>query len=209
MTEPTVPGPTIVFLDTETTSLRPDRRVWEIGAIVRRETHSADVEHRWFVAADDLDLGNADPFSLAIGGYYARHPDPAPNWRRTHAVGVCSEWQALIEVEAITRGAHLVGAVPNFDAEVLDRRMRKNHMAPSWHYHLIDVEPLALGYLKGQQDAGMTLRDEALTLRLPWKSEQLSRALGVPPPAEQDRHTALGDARWVRAIYDTVMGKPA
>ena len=31
-------------------------------------------------------------------------------------------------------------------------------------------------------------------------------ALGVPPPAEDDRHTALGDAAWALAIYDHITG---
>jgi hypothetical protein len=35
----------------------------------------------------------------------------------------------------------------------------------------------------------------------------LSRALGVDPDA-YDRHTALGDARWVRAQYDTITTAP-
>lgn len=39
----------------------------------------------------------------------------------------------------------------------------------------------------------------------PWKSDDLGLALGVEPCPEEDRHTALGDARWVKRIYDTVM----
>jgi hypothetical protein len=39
----------------------------------------------------------------------------------------------------------------------------------------------------------------------PWDSEVLSRAVGVDPNA-YERHTALGDARWARDIYDAVTG---
>lgn len=39
----------------------------------------------------------------------------------------------------------------------------------------------------------------------PWESEDLSRALGVPPIADADRHTALGAARWAKAIHQAVM----
>ena len=38
---------------------------------------------------------------------------------------------------------------------------------------------------------------------LPWKSDDLSAALGVTV-SDEDRHTALGDAKWARAIYDAV-----
>src|SRR5207247_40224 len=59
------------FIDTETTSLRPDRRAWEVGIIVREErllVHPTgpDVigveerEYQFFVDHRDLDLGNAD-----------------------------------------------------------------------------------------------------------------------------------------------------
>lgn len=33
---------TLVFLDTETTSLRPDRRVWEVGTVIRRYVQLED-----------------------------------------------------------------------------------------------------------------------------------------------------------------------
>lgn len=41
---------------------------------------------------------------------------------------------------------------------------------------------------------------------LPWSSDELSRACGVEPPPPADRHTALGDARWVMRWYDTITG---
>ncbi len=67
----------IVFIDTETTSLRPDRRAWEVG-LIRREPGRPDAEHRWLIAADDLDLGNADSFALGVGRFYDRHPGYPP-----------------------------------------------------------------------------------------------------------------------------------
>ncbi len=199
----------IVFIDTETTSLRPDRRAWEIGLIVRRDGEP-DAEHRWFIDASDLDLGNADPMALKIGRFYERHPQyrldhPAPNGATE------IEYDALRLVEAITRGAHLVGAVVNFDAEVLGARMRAHGISPSWHYHLIDTEALAVGRLsfeagfyetKGETATAAALRDAASP---PWKSDDLSAALGVTV-SEEDRHTALGDAKWALRIYDAVMG---
>jgi hypothetical protein len=192
----------IVFIDTETTSLRPDRRAWEIG-LIARDPGVADVEYRWFVDRAALDLANADPFALKIGGFYERHPDFAEtgtggsySWS-----GGSMEQSVLSAVEALTRGAHLVGAVPNFDAEVLGTRMRAHGIAPSWHYHLIDVEALAVGFISGVTSLDMT--------RLPWESDWLTSQLGLEPVPDDERHTALGDARWARAIYDRVTGGAA
>ena len=205
----------LVFLDTETTSLRPDRRAWEIGLIVRQEGH--DEEHVGFVDQADLDLGNADLISLRIGRFHERHPQASGTEGQGSAGrgGVLSEKRWMTELEKLTRGAHLVGAVVSFDADVLGQRMRAHGICPSWHYHLIDVEALAVGYFAAH--AGVLGRRElgeipgpgrAGELRRlatpPWKSDELSAALGLMV-SEQDRHTALGDARWARDIYDAVM----
>lgn len=203
----------LCFIDTETTSLRPDRRAWEVG-IIARELGRADMEHHWFIDARELDLGNADVMSLKIGGFYDRHPQYKYNGGGEVYARV--EADAMGDVEFLTRGAHLVGAVPNFDADVLSARMRAHGICPSWHYHLIDVEALAAGWLNAMAavcerrdqgeipgpERGAELREVASP---PWKSDDLSAALGVTV-SEEDRHTALGDAKWAMRIYDAVMG---
>lgn len=196
----------ICFLDTETTSLRHDRRAWEVGLIVR-DPGREDAEHRWFVHAEDLDLGNADPASLRIGRFYDRHPDYAGNGGEAR----CPEQYVLGKVEEMTRGAHLVAAVPSFDADVLGTRMRANGICPSWHYHLCCVENLAAGYLAayatylerngGTEERVANLRAIAAP---PWNSDELSRAVGIEPDDDL-RHTALGDTAWARDIYDAIM----
>lgn len=203
----------LVFIDTETTSLRPDRRAWEVGLVERtagsfESPGHKDIEHHWFVATSALDLGNADPFALKIGRFYERHPyftDKPDKSSRFEA-------SVLREVEHITRGAHLVGAVVSFDAEVLAARMRAHGICPSWHYHLIDVEALTVGYLSAMARVHGDLAEYATAeeLRkaatLPWKSDELAAAVGVKLPSDDQRHTALGDARWARDIYDAVVG---
>jgi len=203
----------LVFLDTETTGLHPDRQVWEVGMI--RRDDDGERELQFFV---DVDLSNADPFGLSVGRFYQRHPtgkfvsggevspevyyesNPRDNG---HIVG---KHQAAKVVASWTHGAHIVGAVPSFDTISLDALLRKHEHIPAWHYHLIDVENLAIGWLAGQRAGGYELRDEAGDLTPPWDSRKLAAALGLPPQPEEDKHTALGDARWAMALYDRVMG---
>jgi hypothetical protein len=37
---------------------------------------------------------------------------------------------------------------------------------------------------------------------LPWKSDDLSRLADVEPPGDDDRHTALDDARWAMRAWE-------
>ena len=41
---------------------------------------------------------------------------------------------------------------------------------------------------------------------LPWRSDDLSAALGVEAVSPEERHTAMGDALWAKRIYDRVVG---
>lgn len=108
---------------------------------------------------------------------------------------------AAAAVHYWTDGAHVVGAVPDFDTSRLAPLLRAAGLEPGWHYHLIDIETLAVGYLHG---AGRG----AELLQRPWDSDVLSRLVGVEPPVQgQGRHTALGDARWARDVWDAVTAK--
>jgi hypothetical protein len=190
----------LCFLDTETTGVHPDRQVWEFAAIRREPNGNTDT---WTFMISDVDLSNADPFGLKVGRFYERHPDYADQHAPLKTMA-----EAARIVEEVTRGAHLVGAVPNFDAEVLDRLLRSYGLMPAWHYHLLDVEALAVGWLharagNGSYDANTAGRIRA-TATPPYDSEMLSRACGVEPPGEGLRHTAYGDADWARRLYDAI-----
>lgn len=202
----------IVFIDTETTGVHPDRRPWEIAMIKRYESlHRTDqfgLQEELLIQITDVDLSNADPFGLRVGGFYNRHYSSSP----TNIPTDCKcmrEHEAAQAVEKFTRNAHLIGAVPSFDADTLDKMLRRHKLIPAWHYHLIDVEPLAIGYLKGLQRQALK-KGSSLILdfqfSLPWKSNELSRTIGVEPPTDAERHTAMGDARWAQRTYDKVMG---
>jgi hypothetical protein len=192
----------IVAIDTETDGLRPDRKIWDIAMIRRDETGERTTQ--FYV---EIDLHEAEPIALQIGGFYERHPrgrylsspdGTSPFLHECEIGGYETTYGAALKVAQWTHGAHIIGAVPNFDTEALSDMMRREGLLPGWHYHLIDVEALALGYLHGiGRGPGMSL---------PWKSDDLSRAIGVEPPSETERHTALGDAEWALRMYDKIVG---
>ena len=194
----------LCFLDTETDGIHPNRRVWEV-AIIRRDD-AGQRERHFFVG---IDMKFSDPFGLQVGGFWDRHPAGRRLSGRDNggipSEPVLSQHDAAREVMQWTFGAHLVGAVPNFDAEVLSGLLRSYGFLPSWHYHLIDVEALAVGYLRGRvagAGAAGATREEVTTP--PWSSDELSIAVGVEPATDAERHTALGDARWAMHIYDAI-----
>ncbi len=191
------PNGTLAFIDIETTETHPElRRAWDIGLIIR--TPDGDqIERQWFIACGDLDLGNANPYALAVGKFYERHPQASTDLLETP---VRSERAVMAAIEKLTRGARLVAWNVEFDATTLDRRMRANGILPAWDYHLIDVRPLAAGCILANLEGGWVKSPVF------WDSAEITEALEVPLPPEEDRHTALGDARWHMALYDAVAG---
>lgn len=200
----------ICFIDTETTGLDPDRHaIWEVALI----TPGGD-EHVWQFPVSEM---AADPFALNIGRYWDRHwgtgnevpvlnaiydAHNAKSRRKNfpdegRAIRADSTWARRFR--DLTAGCHLAGAVISFDEERLRRLLHSLGVLHRWHYHLIDVEALAAGYLASMAHG----LDNLDPLQLPWDSDALSAALGVTV-SDEDRHTALGDARWARAIYDAV-----
>lgn len=195
----------LVFLDTETTGLHADRRAWEI-AMIRRDDGLGD--RSVLIQVSDVDLAGAELIGLRIGRFHERHEQYVDGWNRSKAdrgesLRVLPEAEAARLVEQWTRGAHIVGAVPNFDTETLAAMLRRHRLCPAWHYHLIDVETLALGWLHAwdRQPEGFDASS------LPWKSDEISRACGVEPPTEEERHTAMGDAQWAMRLYDQIIGR--
>lgn len=224
--------PPIVAVDTETTARHHKRQVWEIGMV--RRSVSGEKALSLFVA--DVNLEDAEPEALDIGGYWKRHPqgrfhtgigiiapNPVDTWKsdlerpvdiaHRDAPLVTADVAALI-VSRWTHGAHIVGGVPAFDMEPLAAMMRDAFPAiqHKWHYHLVDTGPLAYGYLNGLSEPGrreVTIYKGGGTFdlaSLPWKSDALARAIGVEPPPDHLRHTALADARFALAIFDRVTG---
>jgi hypothetical protein len=117
------------------------------------------------------------------------------------------EWTVARKVHELLQGATLVGIGVHYDAEVLGR-MFLRHGLPwqPWHYAIVDLKTAAWGHLRGRRgrtrkgatDAEETFRNELIDSydQVPVSSERMGEWLGVASPADEDRHTALGDARW-------------
>jgi DNA polymerase III epsilon subunit-like protein len=137
----------LTFVDLETTGLDPSRHeAWEIGLIVREDASTTDTEYLWRIKPD---LTKADPTGLRIGRFYERTAGLHPALSRKPGDKWADPAKTAEELARLLDGAHMVGAVPSFDAAFLERFLRRYGQAPTWHYHLVDVEALAAGYLAG------------------------------------------------------------
>lgn len=193
----------LVFMDTETLGLDINSPIWEFAAIRRKSLGGDDA------AEKSLHLfirHHAAPWLAEFPEEFAR--DYHERYSDVESV------DQLVAAETIAEfmqgRPHVVGAVPNFDTEkIAHQLLRPNRIPEPWHYHLIDVENLVVGYLSGVgkqavNDGELESIDLA-KIAPPWKSDDLSRAVGVDPE-QFDRHTAMGDVLWVKAQYDAVMG---
>lgn len=190
----------IAFVDVESTGLDPFiHDVWEI-AVIRRD-NDVDSEHVFRIQPN---LDTADPKALEINRYHER--TSAPDWQWDDPQDVAQRLYPLLN------GAVMVGSNAPFDAEMIAHLFGGYYAQPKpWHYRVIDVATLAAGLAYGKAEAAMKRDCDGAWygkvreyLGWPWKSYSASEAIGVPRPAETVAHTALGDARWARDVFDTV-----
>lgn len=183
----------LVFMDTETTGLGLDADIWEFAAIRRDEDGTETalhlfIEHSWTKCRDLPESFRND--------HMARFPGHDQATSRREAAWAIYRFFGAGQLPKDPL-PHIVGAVPNFDTERLMRMFAAEiaQMKAPWHYHLIDVENLAVGWMSANHRS----------VPLPWDSDILSRSVGIEPPTDR-RHTAMGDVEWARAIYDAVGG---
>lgn len=178
-----------VIMDTETTGLSPDRHeIWEIALL----DLGTGREYVW-----QLPLWNfkdADQIALNIGKFWERYEwglnkwytpfngmttnNPSPDYYTTNT---------LKDICRILQGKHIIGAIPSFDTDRLQRLLYRFDQVPTWHYHIIDIEALTVGWLLSR----------GVELSPPWKSEDLIDRLGAQRIDEKEKHTALGDCHQV------------
>lgn len=183
------------------------------------------VERTWQLP---VDVSKADPMALSMNGWYTRSLQHKHGDKAWESVGDPEPWSHerwAREFMELVHGCTLIGAVPSFDERFLTRALRQGGGVPCWHYQPIDVETLAAGWVLGQAEVLLSLggqrydkSDMAVSDRMlvslaaefmtpPWDSEALSKAIGVNPDLFE-RHSALGDCRWAKAIWDVIMTPP-
>lgn len=200
------PVTTYAFVDTETTGLHPDlHEVWEFAAI-KRDAEGI-VSRLWFMLPLER-FENADPFALNIGKFWERYKSRG-TWEEfqidnfgvatsekaplpTNGEYVDDPWVAARMIREFLHETVLVGNVISFDAERIGKFLRKWEQVPTWHYHILDIEPMIYGFAKAM----------GKTFSVPYKSSELTEWLEVPEPDGENRHTAMGDALWVMAQWD-------
>src|SRR4051812_31298904 len=156
----------IVFMDTETLGLDIDSPIWEFAAIRRGPAGPRNeiVEHELHIfiphhAEPWLTGPNALPEEFAAD-YHARF-DAGQAYGQSGAAEVIKSFLA--------GRPHIVGAVPDFDTtRIRHQLLGPGHIPDPWHYHLIDVENLIVGSLRGLYAAG----GQDMPIAPPWKSDE-------------------------------------
>jgi hypothetical protein len=129
----------VVFLDTETLGIQRGAPIWEFAAI-RRDQQGQETAYHCFVKHRPWPwLGM---LAMEFKMDYLRR------YQRADRVHTRAEAAEVVR-EATAGAAQVVGAVPNFDTERIERQLLlRQGLEPGWHYHLACVENLAVGYLR-------------------------------------------------------------
>ena len=210
----------LAFCDVETVRLGSDQgsALWEVAVILRDDT--GDTTHLWQVRPN---LEHAEAGALRIGRYYERcrvADKPAgsgivlacPKLPRGKHVARAAHLIAQ-DLARLLDGALIVGSNPWFDAGHVAAFLREHRQALAADYHMRDIGSVVEGYIAGYDLAMGNLKHSGHQVPPPLerpKSGKLSdvaAAMGFDP-VRWDPHTALGDARLARALWDAVGGRP-
>lgn len=182
-----------LFLDTETTGLDPDDEIWQLAYIL--ETDKGElvkkfdglIEHRtnpspWVLGNTDYRkklmpaAGGKSPSLYSLGEVLAKVKVKTEYFDNP----ICGYMTKSETPISYGTPVYLVGAVPGFDDRII---RRQSGIDPPWHYHIIDVEALIMGY-QG--------------LLVPPSTAELEKITGVK---NSGAHDAMADAQHVRDLF--------
>jgi hypothetical protein len=200
-------GP-VMFVDHESTGLElpylhGGRRIWEYAHIARVPGRG-EVRFHAFVKLADLPFDPADrnldsniAAALDKGGFWERHPEICGHHvPDAHLLSNDELADAIAEAFDLPGEPRFAFAAcnPHFDAGGLSHLLAVSgyeDVAP-WNYRLVCAQNLAAGRLR--VPAG-------------WNPQVMAKRLGLDP-CDYRHHTAMGDALFVRDLYDAVMMHP-
>ena len=119
------------------------------------------------------------------------------------------EWRETLVQDG--EKAHFIAANPTFDSIMLmnSQIIPFSIFYQVFDYHLIDIEALALGWLRHKEIKDHEVIDPAFPFVresfLPFKSDDLSKALGIYNE-DAHKHDAISDVDWLVAMWKAMNG---
>lgn len=198
----------LAFVDCETTALGPLARPWEV-AVILRSTEELDVpDGEWLYQVEYTPSRLPDgtqSSALKVGGWGTRGWGTGASVYREAlieqdvATASGGEWTIADSLNRLLEGVVLIGVGPHFDAAVLSRMFRRHGLPDQpWHYAITDLKSATYGWAVAR----------GMHPDLPMSSAELADLAGVEPARVEDRHTALGDARWAVRWWDALHDDP-
>lgn len=162
----------LVFIDTETTGLRPEvHEIIEIAIIVENNGCIQNTYH-WKVKPENLE--NASETALQINGYNAK------DWCNAVSFSQIGE-----QIRQILKGQYIVGHNPQFDLDFINEMLFRSHL-PGVKGRLIDTKQLAFEHLYALGCTSLSF-------------DNIRKFMGY---TDKGAHTALIDAQQTRRLYN-------
>jgi len=144
---------------------------------------------------------------LAWTHHYSGKPPALGDYYRDET----ATWIAA-QVASMLDGATIVANNPAFDRKFLEKFLSANGQILTASHRMIDIRTLMIGYIHGANDAAPlenTFRPRVVDLVREWLYGDTDNPSWEIVGVTQDpatAHTALGDARLVREVYDAICG---
>jgi len=168
----------IIFIDTETTGLDPQRAAVIEVAMIRREADGSETRYHTYIKPTEHELANAVPKALEINGYAA---DSSP-WDIAPYMSEVGH-----EITAFTKGAKAIcGHNVSFDENMIKAAFKRHSVEGRIPYHKIDT---------------VTLAHEHLT-PLGLHKVSLDKIRGFLGWSMESAHTAMKDTEDAMTLFD-------
>ncbi|NRQ31349.1 hypothetical protein HII36_05780 [Nonomuraea sp. NN258] len=133
-------------------------------------------------------------------------PAEGDHYKNATAAGIARTLAPMLD------GATIVANNPSFDRKFLDKFLRANGQLLTAHHRMIDIRALLIGYVDGRLSAFDGKVEDAFEPEaVPYVQDWLDGYMDSPAweivgitQEPGTRHTALGDARLDRDVYDAV-----